>query len=347
MNAVVTQVDKKFLETKALHNAMDTLIIDYKNCDPKLELLTKLIEAMRTREVKVSREPHGRGMGGVGNKEAEEGGFESGGGPSMVGGDTAYESSVMALDSADVVGEYLLHIVTSTSRDYEKISILTAILHDEDPNSVVLRIFREYGLFVVQDNTSYFSGTPDWHTLKYALLSAATGRQLTSGGSGGGSSGGVGGRGSGGSGRNGIDEASRLRSSISNEMVDGGRAVAAVTFPTRSLGWGEIKSRGRSTTVGDCGSELQQEGAVAPAGEVVGGGNGHSKKEGAPPHPPPGEADGGGVGSSSSNGNKRKASEGAAEEHDKVYLKHVYMCACMQFCMYVCMHVCNHIFIHV
>ena len=57
MNAVVTQVDKKFLEMKELHNAMDTLIIDYKNRDPKSELLTKLIEAMRTREVKVSREP--------------------------------------------------------------------------------------------------------------------------------------------------------------------------------------------------------------------------------------------------------------------------------------------------
>ena len=136
---------------------------------------------------------------------------------------------------------------------------------------------------VVKDNTSYFSDIPDWCVLKDALCSAASGRLLPPGGSGGGSSGGVGVSGGGGNRGCGIDEALRLRSSTSNIMVDGGRAVPAVTFQALTLRGGVVEIGGGPTMVGGNASEIQQGGAVAPAGGGASGVNWPSGEKGATP----------------------------------------------------------------
>ena len=184
---------------------------------------------------------------------------------------------------------------------------------------MVLCILCEHGLFVVQDNTSYFGGIPDWCVLKDALRSAASGRLLSPGGSGGGSSGGVGGSGGGGNGGCVIDEALRSRSSTSNIMVDGGRAVPAVTFQARTLRGGVVEIGGGPMMVGSNASQIQQGGAVAPAGGGASGVNRPSGEKGATPLLPQGEPDGA-AGSSSSAGDKRKASVDVEEEDDEVYL---------------------------
>jgi len=259
-----------------------------------------------------------KGMGGVGRGEGGGGLLESGGGPMTMGSGTASKANSMALDSAAFGGEYL-QIVTNASVDSEKTSTLTALLRDEDPKSVVIRIFCELGLFVVQDDTSCFSGIPDWCVLEDALRSAASGRQLPPGGIGGGSSGGVGESGGGANGGCGIDKALRLRSSTSNIMVDGGRAVPAVTFQARTLGGGMVEIGGGPTTMGGNASEIQQGGAVAPAGGGASGVNRPSGEKGATPPLPRGEPDGA-AGSSSSAGDKRKASVDVEMEDDEVYL---------------------------
>jgi len=223
----------------------------------------------------------------------------------------------MALDSVAFVGE-CLKIVRNNSINSEKTSTLSALLRGEDPNSEVLRIFRVHGLFIVQDNTSYFDGIPDWQALEAALRSAASGRQLPRGGSGGGSSGGLGGSGSGGGGGGVIAQALRVGSSVSNEMVDGGRAVPAVTFRARSLEGVGSESGGGPTTVGGNASGMQQGRALAPAGEGTGRVNMPSGIQGVPPPPPAGKADGA-AGSLSSAGDKRKSFVDAEDQDDEVY----------------------------
>jgi len=96
-------------------------------------------------------------------------------------------------------------------------------------------------------------------------------------------------------------------------------SMPAVTFQARTLRGGVVEIGGGPTMVGGNASEIQQGGAVAPAGGGASGGNRPSGEKGAIPPHHRGEPDGA-AGSLSSAGDKRKASVDVEEEDDEVYL---------------------------
>jgi len=96
-----------------------------------------------------------------------------GGGGNGGGGGGGGEGGQVPFDGP---GEYL-QIVNMDCVDSEKTSRLTAILHNEDPDSLFVRMFREKGLWAGEGNTACFQGSPDWHALRDALQADASGRQ--------------------------------------------------------------------------------------------------------------------------------------------------------------------------
>jgi len=223
VDAVAIQVEKKFFGVKELRTAMDTLKIFYLKRHSKLELRTKLIEVMRNKllkdssDLQESREPSmtidtggggGGGSGGVGGSSGGGVGGSSGGGVGgrSGGGVVGSSGGVVGGNSGRGVGgssgggvggggrvavdEEYLEIVMGNGVHSEKISNLTALLRDEDQNSVVVCIFRAKGLWVGQGSTACFEGNPDWRVLADALQEAGGGN---SGDGGGGGVGGCGG----------------------------------------------------------------------------------------------------------------------------------------------------------
>ena len=83
------------------------------------------------------------------------------------------------------VYEYL-QIVIENVVDSKKTSKLTAMLHEEDPNSEVMRIFRKKGLWVGEGKSARFEDSPDWRALEDVLQSYASQRQPPPAGSEGG-----------------------------------------------------------------------------------------------------------------------------------------------------------------